>query len=119
VLVAQEKLDGGMSPSPERDRVVPSGDVYEYLRGIIWNVETYQKGVCADYGFDYGKRGSVSPEMLRDLFMDCRNRNRKLSRRNLGTTFRPPLDSELSLLAATPPAGHNMIDEMYVRERTH
>lgn len=31
-------------------------DVKSYLAGLLWTLETYQKGHCADYGYNYGQR---------------------------------------------------------------
>ena len=36
-------------------------DAATYLGGILWNLETYQNGYCADYGYNYGRRLSPTP----------------------------------------------------------
>jgi hypothetical protein len=30
------------------------GKVDQYLGGLLWNLQTYQDGICADYGYNYG-----------------------------------------------------------------
>lgn len=35
----------------------------------MWNLETYQQGCCADYGFDYGMRASPAPFEVIQLWL--------------------------------------------------
>ena len=35
-------------------------DNEEYVKGLIWNLNSYKKGVCVDYSYNYGRRRSPS-----------------------------------------------------------
>ena len=38
------------------DNFVPVDcDIDEYFVGLLWNITTYQEGVCVDYGYNYGR----------------------------------------------------------------
>ena len=42
--------------SSHQDMKAAQHDTEEYVKGIIWNLETYKKGVCVDYSYNYGRR---------------------------------------------------------------
>jgi len=44
--------------------------VDEYLRGLLWNLATYQDGVCADYGYNYGRRMSPTAKEIVSYLQD-------------------------------------------------
>ena len=59
-----DALFGGVSQKKEYgskpNEGLPKADASSYVGGLLWNLETYQHGCSADYGFVYG-RGSPTP----------------------------------------------------------
>ena len=64
--------------------------VIRYLEGMLWNLQTYQEGICADYGCNYGKRHSpTAPEIseyICSLLLE-----RKMEGKGLSKTLTPKL----------------------------
>lgn len=88
--------------------------VDEYLRGLLWNLSTYQDGVCSDYGYNYGRRLSPTAEEIVAYFENALRTNKRVNRESLqGEMFVEPLSSGLSCLAALPSQVDFLIPEPY------
>jgi len=117
-------------------------DVKAYLQGILWNVQTYQDGVCSNYGYDYGRRVAPTAADIAN-FMQCflengqeqdvngvranfnnnrnkfsysiRSQHKFLGRKDLkyGETFVKPLNAGLSCLAAIPSKCSDLVPYPY------
>ena len=46
-------------------------DNEEYVKGLIWNLESYKKGVCVDYSYNYGRRRSPSVMNMAQYFREA------------------------------------------------
>jgi XRN 5'-3' exonuclease N-terminus len=85
-----------------------------YLGGLLWNLQTYQDGICSDYGYNYGKRLSPSAEDLVEYFQDSLQNGSFVGKCNLlPQRFTPPLKNGVSCLAALPSQMANLIAEPY------
>jgi len=90
------------------------GKVDTYLGGLLWTIQTYQDGICADYGFSYGRRSSPSLSDIVDFLKEAKMANRSVGRRSLiGTNFTPPVSAGLACLAALPAQVKHLIPEPY------
>lgn len=90
------------------------GDCRSYLGGLLWNIQTYQDGICADYNFSYGKRMSPGLNELLQYFMQARSDGRSLDRQYLlPNEFSPPVSAGLSCLAALPSEVKRFVPEPY------
>jgi hypothetical protein len=79
------------------------GKVDKYLAGLLWNLQTYQDGVCSDYAFNYGKRLAPTANEIVDFLEVAVQENRKISRKELiGDKFEPSINAGLASLAALP-----------------
>lgn len=79
------------------------GKVNTYLAGLLWNLQTYQDGVCSDYAFNYGKRLAPTANEIVDFLESALKENRKVGRRELiGDKFEPSISAGLASLAALP-----------------
>jgi hypothetical protein len=88
--------------------------VDEYLRGLLWNLSTYQDGVCSDYGYNYGRRLSPTADEVVAYFENALKMNKRVNRKSLqGEAFVEPLSSGLSCLAALPSQVDFLIPEPY------
>lgn len=88
--------------------------VYEYLKGLLWNLATYQDGVCSDYGYNYGRRMSPTAEEVMSYFEEAQDQGRHVDRESLlGNTFVMPLNAGLSCLAALPSQVDYLIPHPY------
>lgn len=88
--------------------------VPEYLKGLLWNLSTYQDGVCSNYSFNYGRRMSPTADEVVSYFEDALNSNLKVDRELLlSDPFVNPLSSELSCLAALPSQVDYLIKQPY------
>jgi hypothetical protein len=88
---------------PWEVQVPAASSVQEYLRGLLWNVSTYQDGVCSDYGYNYGRRMSPTAEEVVTYFEAARKNGEMVDREALlGDSFVTPLSAGLSCLAALP-----------------
>lgn len=92
------------------------GRVDSYLAGLLWNLQTYQDGVCADYAYNYGRRMSPTANEIVDFFKDAMKENRTVGRDELlGDTFTSAVSAEISCLAALPSEMQELIPEPYNR----
>ena len=83
-----------------------------YLGGLLWTLETYRTGACADYGYNYGRKSSPSAFDLANLLIEYGGQ--KISRSDLiGDSDVAPLSDGLSCLAALPPQAHSILEEPY------
>lgn len=90
------------------------GDCNAYLGGLLWNIQTYQDGICADYNFSYGKRMSPGIKELLKFFEDAKSQGRILDRHSLlPKQFSPPVSAGLSCLAALPSQVKHLVPEPY------
>jgi hypothetical protein len=90
------------------------GDCSSYLGGLLWNIQTYQDGICADYNFSYGKRMSPGIKELLNFFKDAKSQGRILDRHSLlPKVFSPPVSAGLSCLAALPSQVKHLVPEPY------
>lgn len=88
--------------------------VDRYLAGILWNIQSYQDGVCADYSYNYGRRMSPTATEIVDLFKDAMKHNRTVGRAELlGDDFNPAVSAGISCLAALPSQVQELIPEPY------
>lgn len=92
---------------------------------MLWNLQTYQDGICANYGYNYGRRMAPTAQEVANFFelqAEKPTGSSKLGRRELiGDEFVDPLDAGLSCLAAIPnkasyliPPPYNAINETKV-----
>jgi hypothetical protein len=90
------------------------GKVETYLQGIIWNLQTYQDGVCVDYGYNYGKRMSPLSDEIVDYFRAAMEEGRDVGRNSLlPDKFESSICSSVSCLAALPSQIQELIPEPY------
>jgi hypothetical protein len=88
--------------------------VEEYLKGLIWNLATYQDGVCSDYSYNYGRRMSPTAEEMLNYLKDAEDSNRCIGREELlSDNFTEPLSDGLSCLAALPTEVRHLIPKPY------
>lgn len=88
--------------------------VDEYLRGLLWNLSTYQDGVCSDYGYNYGRRLSPTAEEIVAYFENALLMKNRVNTKTLqGEVFVEPLSSGLSCLAALPSQVDFLIPEPF------
>jgi hypothetical protein len=91
-----------------------ASDCQLYLGGLLWNLQTYQDGICSDYGYNYGKRLSPTAEDLVDFFQQAVDEGRTVGKNELLTSaFSPPVKNGVSCLAALPSQIGNLIAEPY------
>mmetsp|Transcript_9399 Transcript_9399/g.11882 ORF Transcript_9399/g.11882 Transcript_9399/m.11882 type:complete len:1032 (-) Transcript_9399:343-3438(-) len=91
-----------------------ASSVEEYLKGLIWNLATYQDGVCADYAYNYGRRMSPTAEELVSFFRDAKEKNKHVGREGLlSNNFTEPLSDHLSCLAALPTEVRYLLPDNY------
>lgn len=90
------------------------GSVEEYLKGMIWNLASYQDGVCSDYGYNYGRRMSPTAEEMVSYIEKAEKEGRVIDRRSLlGESFVGPLNAGMSCLAALPSQVSHLIPQPY------
>jgi len=83
-----------------------------YLTGLIWNLQTYQDGICSDYGYNYGKRLAPTAESIIEYFQSAIDENRQVGKKELlGFNFTSPMSNGVSCLAALPAQLHELIAE--------
>ncbi|KAI2489807.1 XRN 5'-3' exonuclease [Fragilaria crotonensis] len=91
-----------------------ASDCKLYLGGLLWNLQTYQDGICSDYGYNYGKRLSPTAEDLVNFFQQAVDEGRSVGKNELLTSaFSPPVKNGVSCLAALPSQIGNLIAEPY------
>ena len=90
------------------------GKVDTYLYGLLWNIQTYQDGVCSDYSYNYGKRLSPMANEIVTFFEKAKQENRKVGPRELRQApFSPPVSAGVSCLAALPSPVKSLVPEPY------
>ena len=106
----------GLTPSsyPWELSFPVDSDCKLYLGGLLWNLQTYQDGICSDYGYNYGKRLSPTAEDVVDFFQQALDENRQVGKNDmLSSTFTPPMKNGVSCLAALPSQLVDLIAEPY------
>ena len=93
--------------------IVP-GEIEPYLYGLLWNLQTYQDGVCADYSYNYGKRLSPLAQDIANFFQQALRENRTVGPMDLHPApFSPPVSAGLSCLAALPSPVKHLVPQPY------
>jgi XRN 5'-3' exonuclease N-terminus len=88
--------------------------VDSYLYGLLWNLQTYQDGVCADYSWNYGKRRSPTAHEVLHFFLDAVATSRNVGLKQLQTKpFSPPIKAGVACLAALPCSEKHLVPEPY------
>lgn len=77
-------------------------NVGEYLYGLLWNLQTYQDGVCADYGYNYGKRSAPAPSEILSYLKNVKQEGAKLVPEYFHEPSALPMPAGLSSMAALP-----------------
>ena len=95
-------------------RRIAQGEIEPYLYGLLWNLQTYQDGVCADYSYNYGKRLSPLAQDIANYFKNALVENRTVGPFDLHPTpFSPPVSAGLSCLAALPSPVKHLVPQPY------
>eukprot|EP00980_Cylindrotheca_fusiformis_P000685 scaffold167_cov110-Cylindrotheca_fusiformis.AAC.13 len=93
------------------------GKVDQYLGGLLWNLQTYQDGICADYGYNYGRRMAPTAEEIVDFFQEAKEQKRPVGKQALlgdnDESFGKPISAGLSCLAALPSEVNFLVPEPY------
>ncbi|KAL3934256.1 MAG: hypothetical protein SGBAC_009990 [Bacillariaceae sp.] len=111
--------DGGITNSGYswEIRQAVEGNVDTYLGGLIWNLQTYQDGICADYGYNYGRRMSPTAQEIVDFLVDAKSEGRRVGKIELlgdnDKAFRGPISAGLSCLAALPSQAKSVVPKPY------
>jgi len=102
-------------PTSFKTRSFAEANATSYLGGILWNLDTYQQGCSADFGYNYGIRSAPTPFEIVNLLEIARNSGElTLSRRDLIDASKSrPLSDGLSCLAALPPQAWHLVPEPY------
>jgi len=96
----------------DNSRQLAAAEPGSYLGGLLWTLETYQTGVCADYGYNYGMKSSPSALELASLLEE--HGGPHITRFDLiGDSGVAPLSDGMSCLAALPPQAHSILEEPY------
>jgi hypothetical protein len=95
-----------------------AGKPEAYLGGLLWNLQTYQDGVCPDYAFNYGKRMSPTAGEIVQFFKQAQDDNITLGLRQLMDDVTSPSDAYpisagVSCLAALPSQVRDLVPEPY------
>ncbi|GAX15210.1 5'-3' exoribonuclease 1 [Fistulifera solaris] len=89
-------------------------DVPLYLYGLLWTLQTYQDGACADYGFQYGdRRLAPSAKDLVEYFEQAKAAGRSIGISSLRNGYTPPVAAGIACLAALPLQAKEYIAEPY------
>lgn len=92
------------------------GKVDAYLYGLVWNLQTYQDGVHADYAFNYGKRLSPTASEIASFFEMEQKNGRKVGLRTLTSKYKSlPISAPVACLAALPSTLKDLVPEPYSR----
>eukprot|EP00977_Amphora_coffeiformis_P000849 scaffold184_cov179-Amphora_coffeaeformis.AAC.8 len=95
-------------------RVAAETNVESYLYGILWNLQSYQDGICSDYAYNYGKRKSPTAEDIVSFLQKSKDANLTLGPKTLAQNgFTPPINAGLSCLAALPSSVRQLIPKPY------
>lgn len=90
------------------------GNVTAYLGGLLWNLQTYQDGVCVDYAYNYGRRMSPTANEVVNFLKTAMDESRVVDRDFLlGDEFFHPVSSGLACLAALPSQVGHLIPAPY------
>jgi XRN 5'-3' exonuclease N-terminus len=90
------------------------GEIGPYLYGLIWNLQTYQDGVCADYSYNYGKRLSPLAKDIAQFLETALQENRPVGPTDLRPVpFSPSVSAGISCLAALPSPVKYLVPEPY------
>ena len=90
-------------------------DVELYLEGLLWNLQTYQDGVCTNYGYTYGNHMSPSASEIEAYLKAAMDAQQTVGPLEL-VARRPyvsPLPAGMSCLAALPTQVEYLVPEPY------
>ena len=97
-----------------------------YLGGLLWNLQTYQDGVCPDYAFNYGKRLAPTAGDIVRFLKQAQEQHTELGLQQLlgnitnsdgkgdvPSTRTHPISAGVSCLAALPSQVRSLVPEPY------
>ena len=88
--------------------------VESYLYGLLWNLQTYQDGICADYAYNYGKRRSPTAREIVKFFKIAKSKNLIVGPEHLrDAPFSPPVKAGVTSLAALPCTMKHLVPKPY------
>ncbi|GAX28548.1 5'-3' exoribonuclease 1 [Fistulifera solaris] len=112
-LLDTDEVESGLDDMKVRGKVIEC-DVPLYLYGLLWTLQTYQDGTCADYGFQYGgRRLSPSAKDLVEYFVQAKAAGRSVGISSLRKGFTQPATAGIACLAALPLQAKDHIAEPY------
>lgn len=91
-----------------------------YLEGLLWNLQTYQDGVCTNYAYNYGRHMSPTASEIEAFLQKAMDKGRTVGPLDLVARrpFVEALPAGMSCLAALPsqvdylvPAPYNILAE--------
>lgn len=111
----EEGVPGLTSPRYEWEiKHAAESKVDSYLYGILWNLQTYQDGICADYAYNYGKRHSPTATDIVEFFQRALDSGEQVGIRQVREApFSPPINAGLSCLAALPSKVKHLVPPPY------
>ena len=112
-LLDDEQGENMMNGTNEKRRMTEC-DVGLYLYGLLWTLQTYQDGTCADYGYQYGERRlSPTAKDVVDYLKQAKAEGRSIGISSLRRGFTPPVTAGITCLATLPPQAKKYIPEPY------
>jgi 5'-3' exoribonuclease 2 len=95
-------------------REAAEAKIDSYLYGLVWNLQTYQDGICADYSWNYGKRRSPTANEVLNFFLEANSTRRQVGLIHLRRgPFSPPINAGVACLAALPCSEKHLVPEPY------
>lgn len=112
-LLDDEEEENMMNGTKEKRKMIEC-DVPLYLYGLLWTLQTYQDGTCADYGYQYGE-GRLSPTAkdVVDYFEQAKATGQTIGVSSLRKGFTPPVAAGIACLATLPSQAKEYIPEPY------
>lgn len=90
-------------------------NVDDYLYGILWNLQSYQDGICADYSYNYAKRHAPTAAEIVEYLKLALSNGENIGVKTLNQKpFSPALSAGATCLAALPSLVKNeLVPEPY------
>jgi hypothetical protein len=90
-------------------------NIERYLAGLLWTLQTYQDGVCPNYGYNYGKCLAPTGHAIAEYFQQAILDKREVGAEQLIATLGPggPISAGLACLAALPASVEDLVPEPY------
>lgn len=112
-LLDDEEGENIMNGVNEKRRMIEC-DVPLYLYGLLWTLQTYQDGTCADYGYQYGERHlSPTAKDVVNYLMQAKAAGQSIGVSSLRKEFTPPVTAGIACLATLPSQAKEYIPEPY------